>query len=283
MVTTVEGSSFCVCAPNGDLGGTGAVGVFFRDTRILWTCDLTVDGSPPEPLAVMTPEPYRAVFLGRLVRGSRRSDSNLLVERVRRIGDGAREDLTLRNFGPEEVHCRVTLSVEADFADLFEVKAGDVRPAGDRRAYVEDGRLVLEQQGRRGRRATVVQPQEGAVIEPGDAAGQVHFDVVLAPRGVWSTAVLVVPALGGHEVAPAFPFGQAAEESPPAVRRRTWNEGAAVVTTPHHGLQTALRRSRRGPGRAADLRRRATPTRRSVAAGAPWFMALFGRDSLLTA
>jgi hypothetical protein len=42
-VTLVEGSSFCICTPGGDLGGSGPNGVFFRDTRILsaGTCGST--------------------------------------------------------------------------------------------------------------------------------------------------------------------------------------------------------------------------------------------------
>ena len=34
-VTLVEGSSFCVCTPSGDLGGREPLKMFFRDTRIL--------------------------------------------------------------------------------------------------------------------------------------------------------------------------------------------------------------------------------------------------------
>jgi hypothetical protein len=64
-VTLVEGSSFCISAPGGDLSAEGPHGVFFRDTRILSRWDLTVDGAAPEPLAALTPDPYRATFVGR--------------------------------------------------------------------------------------------------------------------------------------------------------------------------------------------------------------------------
>jgi glycogen debranching enzyme len=131
-VTLVEGSSFCVCAPSGDLGA-GPHGVFFRDTRILSRWDLRVDGEPPEPLAAMTPEPYRATFLGRLPRRSGRTDTNLLVQRERRVGNGMREDVTIRNPGVESTAVTVTVVVEADFADLFEVKEGRVLARGERR------------------------------------------------------------------------------------------------------------------------------------------------------
>jgi hypothetical protein len=120
-VTLVEGSSFCISTPGGDLSGAGPHGVFFRDTRILSRWDLRVDGELPDPLAAMTPDPYRATFLGRLSRRFGRPNTNLLVHRERRIGNGLREDLVLRNPGAEPTTCTVTVAVEADFANLFEV------------------------------------------------------------------------------------------------------------------------------------------------------------------
>ena len=138
-VTLVEGSSFCICTPGGDLSGAGPHGVFFRDTRILSRWDLRVDGETPEPLAAMTPEPYRGTFLGRLPRRAGRTDTNLLVQRDRRVGNGLREDVVIRNSAGEPAACTVTVAVEADFADLFEVKEGRVQARGERRGLVEVG------------------------------------------------------------------------------------------------------------------------------------------------
>src|SRR4051812_18306898 len=140
-VTLVEGSSFCICTPAGDINGAGPNGVFFRDTRILSRWELRVDGEQPEPLTAMIPEPYRGTFLGRLPRRFGRTDANLLVRRERRVGNGLREDLTLRNPGSEPTPCTITIAVEADFADLFEVKEGRVQPRGQRRAEAQDDRL----------------------------------------------------------------------------------------------------------------------------------------------
>src|SRR4051812_25284026 len=143
-VTLVEGSSFCICTPAGDLGSAGPNGVFFRDTRILSRWDLRVDGELPDPLTAMIPAPYRGTFLGRLSRRFGRTDTNLLVQRERRIGNGLREDLMLRNPGAEPTTCSVTVALEADFADLFEVKEGRVQPRGERRARAQDDRLYLD-------------------------------------------------------------------------------------------------------------------------------------------
>jgi len=156
-VTLVEGSSFCVCSPGGDIGGTGPCGIFFRDTRILSRWDLRVDGELPDPLAAMTPDPYRAIFLGRLSRRFGRTDTNLLVRRERRIGNGLREDLVLHNPGAEPTTCTIMISVSADFADLFEVKEGRVQRRGEARVQAQDDRLYLDLHWRGTHRGAVVE------------------------------------------------------------------------------------------------------------------------------
>src|SRR3954470_14474577 len=163
VVTLVEGSSFCICTPGGDLNGAGPHGVFFRDTRILSRWDLRVDGERPEPLAAMTPDPYRATFLGRLPRRSGRTDTNLLVQRERRVGNGLREDIRIRNPAAEPAACTVTVTVEADFADLFEVKEGRVQARGERRVQGQGERLVFDQRWRDDHRGAVVLAPGGSL------------------------------------------------------------------------------------------------------------------------
>src|SRR4051794_41721228 len=116
VVTLVEGSSFCICTRGGDLNGAGPHGVFFRDTRILSRWDLRVDGETPEPLAAMTPQPYRGTFVGRLPRRSGRTDTNLLVQRDRRGGNGPRGDGVLRNSRGAPAAGTVTITPAADLA-----------------------------------------------------------------------------------------------------------------------------------------------------------------------
>jgi glycogen debranching enzyme len=284
-VTLVEGSSFCICAPGGDLSGEGPQGAFFRDTRILSRWDLRVDGEPPEPLAAMTPNPYRAVFLGRLPRRSGRTDTNLVVQRERRVGNGLREDLTLRNPAAEPTACTVTLAVEADFADLFEVKEGRVQQRGRHRVLARGDRLVLEQHWRGSLRGAIVEAPGGGIVaatELGSTAAVIRYDVVVPARSRWQTSLLVRPVIDGEEIEAAFPLDRPVRESLPAQRLLAWQATTPIATTGHEGLQRVLQRSQEDLG-ALRIFDPQDPSQAAVAAGAPWFMALFGRDSLLTA
>jgi glycogen debranching enzyme len=284
-VTLVEGSSFCICTTNGDLSSAGPHGVFFRDTRILSRWDLRVDGEPPEPLAAMTRQPYRGIFLGRLPRRSGTTDTNLLVQRDRRVGNGLREDVTIRNPAGEPTACSVTVTVEADFADLFEVKEGHVQARGERRVHVQGGRLVLDQRFRGTHRGAVIEALGATVLAPGSleyGAGTLTYNVVVPARGEWSTSLLVRAVVDGAEIEPSFPLDRPLTESVPAVRLQRWQESTPLATAGHDGLQRVLRRSQQDLG-ALRIFDPEDPSTAAVAAGAPWFMALFGRDSLLTA
>jgi glycogen debranching enzyme len=285
IVTLVEGSSFCICNTTGDVTGVGPLGVFFRDTRILSRWDLTVDGEPPEPLAVMTADPYRATFLGRLPRRTGMTDINLLVERERRVGNGLREDLLIRNPGAEASACTVAITVEADFADLFEVKEGRVQTQGERRVQTYPEGLVLDHRWRGGHRGTIIEAPGGLTVGAtslNQSAGIVQYHVVIPARGQWSTSLLARPLVDGEDVEASFPLDRPVAESLPAVRLKRWHDTTPIATTGHEGLQKVLGQSQKDLG-ALRIFDRDDPSLAAVAAGAPWFMALFGRDSLLTA
>jgi glycogen debranching enzyme len=283
-VTLVEGASFCICAPGGDLTGAGPLGLFFRDTRILSQWELSVDGEPPQHLAVMIPEPYRATFLGRLPRRSGRTDTNLLIERQRRVGNGLREDIVIRNPGSEASACTVSMAVEADFADLFEVKDGRVQTRGERRVEANGERLILDHRWRGSHRGAVVEAPGGRLMgatSVNQSAGIIRYDAVVPARGEWTTSLVVRPVVDGEDVETSFPLDRPLAQSLPAVRLKRWQESTPIATTDREGLRTVLRRSQEDLG-ALRIFDREDPSLAAVAAGAPWFMALFGRDSLLT-
>ncbi|MCW2745719.1 MAG: glycogen debranching enzyme [Mycobacterium sp.] len=282
-VTLVEGSSFCICGPSGNLRGVGPQGLFFRDTRVLSRWDLRIDGEHPEALAAMTPEPYRATFLARVPRRTGRTDANLLVERERLVGNGLRENLVIRNPAGEPAACTVTMTAEADFADLFAVKAGRVQNLGVRRGQAQGERLVLQHRWRGSHRGTVVEAPGSQVTADGDrSAGTITYRVVVPSRGQWTATLLVTPVVDESSVESSFPLDRPVGESVPAVRLQRWQENTPLATSGHVGLQLALRRSQQDLG-ALRIFAPDDPSLAAVAAGAPWFMALFGRDSLLTA
>ncbi|XAS68542.1 glycogen debranching N-terminal domain-containing protein [Micrococcaceae bacterium Sec5.7] len=275
-VTLVEGASFCISAGNGDMHAGRPHGAFFSDTRILSKWNLTVNGEPVQPLGATTPEPYRAVFVGRAAGSDGAADNPLVVERERVIGSGIREQITVRNFSREPAECTLELIVGTDFADLFEVKDGRSPHHRDQSLRQDGGSLILDCQWKGSQRGLIVQAP-GATID----GGSLSYRVVLEAHGAWTRAVAVIPTVNGVEASAAFSADRATHESLPALRFGSWGAKAPVVQLENAAIEKVLNQSQ---GDLGSLRifNPDHPGRAVLAAGAPWFMALFGRDSLLS-
>jgi glycogen debranching enzyme len=255
-VTVVEGSAFCVSDAAGDIAPGAAHGLFLRDTRVLSRWELRLDGQPAEPLSVRQSAAFAARFVLRRAPG-------LLVERARLVGDGMRETVTVTNFGRATATLSLDLVVAADFADLFTVKAGGA--AEEVAGTVDGGRLVLP--GHDGGVAV------GATGTPALSPGLLSWRVTVPARVRWSAEVVVA-----GRSAPRFDSGQPVEETGPARRLRAWRATNTGVGATDQRLADVLRRTEDDLGAL-----RIDDPHPHVAAGAPWFMTLFGRDSLLTA
>ncbi len=276
-MTLVEGVSFCICGRTGDIRPGAEQGLFYRDTRFLSRFQLTVDGFHFDPLGVQIPAPYAGVFVGRRPPRAGTADSTLLIVRHRYVGNGMREDIMVRNLGTEMAGVGLVLDVEADFAGLFEVKEGRVK-----------SRDVLDRSTTKSTLSKSYQhgSSSRAVNVCGDAqanatASQITWQMVVPPRADVTVSVQVVPVLDGVETPPRYVLGQPIETSQPATRLAAWRQTAPSVSTPEERLSSLLATSAEDLG-ALRIFDPEHPDRVVVAAGVPWFMTLFGRDSLLT-
>lgn len=273
-VTLVEGSSFCISGSNGDISPEYPHGVFFEDTRILSGWHLTVNGAPLEPLAAKTKEPYRGLFAGRVPRPDGHADSPLIVERLREVGTGILEQITVRNYATVAAECVVSLKVDADFADLFEVKEARVQRRWDESRQADDDALTI--------RAVWQDIRKGVVVSaPGaDATPEaLTFHAVVPPHGEWSATVSAVPTADMSGSAAPFVRTDEGGLSPRDLRRQEWVSKIPMLRMGNRSIERTLRRSYDDLG-ALRIEDPDHPDRIVVAAGAPWFMALFGRDSL---
>lgn len=275
-VTIVEGSSFCVAASNGDLDAEFAHGVFYQDTRIISRWNLLINNHPVEGLSAITPEPYRAIHTGTVPQPDGAADRPLLVERDRQVGHGIRETLTVRNYSAAPVRCTIKLAVECDFADLFEVKAGRRTRRQRPHRAVEGDRLIVSSRHNH-RVVGLVVWAPGAEVSPHGLL----FTATVPAKDKWTATFVVVPTADGKEPSGKFAPGAPQHESEPARRHRSWVAAAPVISMDNPELERILQQSQRDLG-ALRISDPDHPERSVVAAGAPWFMALFGRDSILT-
>ncbi len=277
IVTLVEGSAFCISSRSGEIDPARPQGLFFRDTRFLSELRCTLNGQSPEPLAATAPDPFSGVFVLRGHPSKGLADSHLMLFRRRYVGRGMREDLEIENYGEEAAFCSIELLVDADFADLFEVKEGRVHKQGKLELENRDSRLTFRYKRHSFQRATHVDFSGSPRIQ----GNHVVYETVVPPRGKWSACIEVTPVIGELEVTPRYQCGQPVERSTPVARLEEWRARMPVVTSDDDQFRALLERSTQD---LAGLRifDPEFPDRAVVAAGAPWFMTLFGRDSLLT-
>jgi glycogen debranching enzyme len=275
-VTLVEGVTFCISDPAGDIHPAGEHGLYFRDTRSVSRLELELDGVPAEPLSVRHLAPYGAAFVARRVPRPGRADSALLVVRRRYVGAGLVEEITIRNFGQEAAALVLTVRVDADLAGLFDVKEG--RATNREPVEVEelaDGVRFSRQSAHESRGTTL-----SATGAPAVSDSELAWAVVVPPQGEWTCSLRAVPSSDGVEATLRYQIGAPVEASAPATALAAWRRAAPIVTSRDASLAALFARSVDDVGSLRIFDPNA-PTRSAVAAGAPWFMTLFGRDSLL--
>ncbi|MFF1253501.1 glycogen debranching N-terminal domain-containing protein [Pseudarthrobacter sp. NPDC058329] len=268
-VTLVEGSSFCISAANGDISADLPHGVFHEDTRILSAWSMKVNGQPLEPLTAETKEAYRALFIGRVPRADGYADSPLVVERLREVAAGVVEEVTIRNYSGAVVVCSISVGVDSDFADLFEVKEARVQRRWEVAHGADGDSLIISAAWQDVRKAVLVRGR-GAVA----TAGALTYQAVVPGYGQWKTRLSVAPA-GQHVVSRPEGHGMSASDR----RHQEWVTKIPKIQMTNRSIERTLRRSYDDLG-ALRIEDPAHPERIVVAAGAPWFMTLFGRDSL---
>ncbi|MBA3654707.1 MAG: amylo-alpha-1,6-glucosidase, partial [Actinobacteria bacterium] len=276
-LTLVEGSSFCISSRSGDMVPGLPHGLFFQDTRFLSRLQVEINEQAPEPLAAAVSEPFSAVVAARTRPTPGKADSHLMVFRSRWIGRGMREDIEIRNFGDEPAYCSLVIAVDVDFANLFEVKEGRQPQAGERSFEAKGGSLTYRTQKGSVRRGVHVEFGPGAVI----AGGRATFEVIVPASGSWSTCIQVSPIIDEQPIEPRYKCGESVDRSTPVQRLARWRSQIPMLQTDHDDLREVVGRSAEDLG-ALRIFDPDHPERAVIAAGAPWFMTLFGRDSLIT-
>ncbi|MGW2228304.1 glycogen debranching N-terminal domain-containing protein [Streptomyces formicae] len=271
VVICVAAPAFAASPRDGQLRGARADGFYDHDRRLLHTLCLLLDGREPEPVGVQPLGPDRVRFTSvHRYPGDPTDDPTVIIERERTAGAG--ETVLLRNVGTVVRRLRVALTAATDLADIADVKRG---LTGAAVAPYADGSAFAWRSSSGRARVHAVECPDRPETAVGPKGGTFTWSLVeLPPGGSWLIRLTITgratPDPPGHPVAasPHVPW------SDPVVRgdRR-------LIGLVRQGLAElrALRladRAGRGSARFDD---------QFIAAGCPWYLTLFGRDSLWSA
>jgi len=269
-VITLYAPSLVVSRTDGQLTG-GADGFYHGDRRALSHLTVAVEGISLAPVQGAPRgadgADFRAILRG---LGEETADPAVALHRSRSTRAGRfTEAVEVANAGSRHVRFRLTVTAGSDLATMEEVKSGQVPMAAP--PGIADGEDIgLSWAGDDFTVRLVAQPAPDVLQVP---TGRLSYDIDLAPGGSWS-ATLTCTA--DHSDGDRFPA--------PTTEYIPWH--TPVLRSADHRLERWLKQS------LADLNRLRLTDPHSphqdrpdqfLAAGAPWFLTLFGRDSLWAA
>ncbi|MCI2420654.1 amylo-alpha-1,6-glucosidase [Saccharopolyspora sp. K220] len=244
---------------DGQIRDTGTQGVLFADVRVLSRAVLTVAGDEPEPIGHdaidAATERFTALLRGPWDVGA---DPTAWLHRHRTVTpDGVSETFEVVSRSERPVQCQLTLSLAADLAPIEVIKSGNRHDP--RAPRIEEDGLVWETNGVLIRLAA----PDGEFELLSDSTAAVRWTVDLAG---------------------------------PATQRCDWTltvQDSGSVVHPARQMLPQPNKVRAGDWRLADLVRRSVDDLNGLlarhgddtfaAAGAPWYLTLFGRDSIWAA
>jgi len=272
-LTILEGSTFCICDERGDIDGD-THGLFADDTRFLSLLRLTLNGAKP-------------FFLRNPIAGGLPQDS-ISVTRNRFVGEGMQDLIVVQNQSMEPLAFELAFELGTDFADILSVKEHDFAlrdpararplPAPAQSRYDEEhNQFVLEERDRGGEACTQVILSERGRVD----GAKVVYELSLEPRESWHLRLDILASIDGESIAPRSAERRFGEELT-RVRESlaAWRLRVPQIRSDWDDLSKSFFQS---VSDLASLRMRGGGrTGRLPAAGMPWFMTVFGRDTIIT-
>ncbi|HZT44720.1 MAG TPA: glycogen debranching N-terminal domain-containing protein, partial [Gaiellaceae bacterium] len=273
----LDGSTFFYACANADVEAGDGQGLFFKDVRHLSRWVLRVDGEQLVPLTSRRVDYYSQRVVA--TKPGEEDAPALAVQRDRFVSDGVHEDVVVENLSSQPCTVELELGYAADFADVVEAQADG---NGSGRHWQEPAArsvtLWCEREGRR--RGTVLTFSRHGRVSKDRAS----FAVELAPRERWSLCVDLTPVAEGRRWPPLLRCGGFHAHAPKMpISLDEWLDRAPELESDDYALQRTYRPS------LLDLAAlRIRPDEVTIgwampAGGIPWFMAVFGRDSLIAA
>ncbi|MDP9265129.1 MAG: amylo-alpha-1,6-glucosidase [Chloroflexota bacterium] len=286
VLTINQGSTFMVTDLGGEIADDAETGLFANDTRFVSSYRIYANGKSWQRISSAATE-YHAMRVHLTNRTVMTEEgeiaaNTLALTMAREVSEDLHEDLDLVNHSGGPVRFNLEIAIRADFADLFEVKA---------RAFVRRGRILTTwDEGARllrtdyrnrdfARRLDV--RIENPDPAPHYANGRITFEVALPAGGGWHARLLY--ELGdGKAGGPAVRARHLAQEGAKKDElHQAWLGAATAVASSNVRIERAYQQGVEDLGALRLHDEDMADDMWVPAAGVPWFVTVFGRDSLI--
>jgi glycogen debranching enzyme len=262
-------------------------GLYFRDTRVISAWKIYADGEAWDLLNGGAVAPHAARIF--LTNRAFVSEDGAIAARTlglvigRYIDGGLHEDIDVTNHVRNLVRFNLEIAIRADFADIFEVRSERIVRRGHITTSWSEGRQTMRivYRNKDFTRAVIVRVSEGDGKPAVNANGRLSFDVVLGAGQAWHRCLSYDLVDGTKRITTPRECSHFSEASSHANNMDKWRRAVLKIETSNEEFYRCYRQ---GVQDMAALRLPLQGTDHLVfvpAAGLPWFVALFGRDSLI--
>jgi glycogen debranching enzyme len=285
-LTIHQGYTFATSEPDGQMHQAGHRGLYFLDTRLISRWEIFANDLPWTLLnsGAFAGSAGKIYLANPELRSNGRTIPGHSLGLVfgRQIEGGMHEDIDITNFGGAPARFDLGLTINGDFADLFEVKANDIALRGEIRTdwHEEAQQLTTRYRNKDFSRAFRVSARN-TKTRMKFANGKMLFALNLQPRETWHASLLYDFADGDEWItAPALCVCDY-DKSAAAKLTKRWRDSIVKIETSDVAFNRTFSQALDDMA-ALRLPLRDTDEKKFVpAAGLPWFVALFGRDSLV--
>jgi glycogen debranching enzyme len=301
VLTINRGSTVMVTDQRGEIDQTQPQGVFAEDTRFLSTYSLYINDRSWD-LVTSAAVTYYAARLDLVNPAVLVPDGTgvipaqtlaLTIDRI--IDEGVHENFSITNYSLHPVHFNLEIVLRSDFADIFEVKSGRIIRRGSMATRWNDARqeLITIYRNRdfaRSFRYRVAESKQAASY----ANGRIVFEIALQPRESWEACghmslehgvrVRSADAACGRFTRRAPSPGAHVATLQPSLLdevQNEWRSACAALNTANEHVYRAYTQAVEDMGALRLPEQLHKHNSFIPAAGVPWFVAPFGRDSLI--
>jgi glycogen debranching enzyme len=283
QIAISDGSSFLVTARDGSINDQLPQGFFVRDTRLISYYEISLNRYPLKLLASSSLTHRVALYQFTnpeilTIEGSF-PEGRLIVSVRRDVVGGLHEDIDITNHHLERVEFQLMLSIRSDFADIFQVKSKQLLARGKTTTIWNEGKLVTDYQNETFQRGLIT-TLEGSDSPPNYANGRLVFDIALEPGEKWGACINHIALADGDVLQPRHTSADIDVTEAGKVlanfldiSTQLQTSNAEIASTYRQALidMGALRIAFEDNGKSYWM----------PAAGLPWFVAVFGRDSII--
>jgi glycogen debranching enzyme len=300
-ITISQGRTFMVTDQGGEIQPQSEQGVYAMDTRFLNSYRLYLNHQPWQLVTSSQLSFYAArIHLTNPPISTQQGEleaHSLGLTISRTVGEGIHEDFELVNYTRRNISVVLELELGSDFADLFEAKAKRV---------LQRGRLETQWQEQQGQLRTVYTHQDfhraltyqilDLRTPLGYANGRIFLQIDLKAGQQWNNCGEILLEYGQSIKRPIYTCGgQRATAAPGAAssaeeaklgdffddRQARWRDRCTDLLTPNDHVYRMYHQAIEDMGALRIYDLDVSDEAWVPAAGVPWFVTLFGRDSLM--